>query len=438
MMKKIPGDLEQQAKETQAIHESIYGKKNSHGVTIPDVNVNTDTNIASDTIVADAAQTIANTSPDNNDTTDTAQVIAPITPPRPTRDNAEVVLERDEDNTTLTPTPTPQKEPFEHQYRTLQGKYNADIKKVREEKKTTEQEVKRLEKLIIDMQEMFADKSREVTTGAVVSTQTPTPTPVQTVSSDSSVQTQTITPSPRAKFLTDKDVSEYGQELIDFNIRCAKDAFTEFQDELISEINNTISNNFNNITSTLTNKISNIESTQVKSSQERFYESLDRDAQNWRTLNTDTGFNAWLQERQPLTQYKRNDFLQDAFQKLDVQTVAEFFNLYQIEHAGNGTVQSDIDASLDSTTSSDSADETDTTVVDQTQTPPLNPRPQPSISPNRTRGANNPAADLNLDTNKKKYSIRDLEALNEKARNHKVTLEEFNKQFAEITLGMRG
>lgn len=73
--------------------------------------------------------------------------------------------------------------------------------------------------------------------------------------------------------------------------------------------------------------------TQVKTSQqqteaERFEANLDTRAENWRKINTDPSFIAWLQTEEPTTGIKYHTSLLSHYNNRDVDKVARIFNFY--------------------------------------------------------------------------------------------------------------
>lgn len=75
-------------------------------------------------------------------------------------------------------------------------------------------------------------------------------------------------------------------------------------------------------------KVSQVETVQAKTAQQLFDEELSRTVPNWRTMDSDPGFLAWLDEIDEFTGVPRLRLLRDAYHKGDVGRTATFFNRY--------------------------------------------------------------------------------------------------------------
>lgn len=68
--------------------------------------------------------------------------------------------------------------------------------------------------------------------------------------------------------------------------------------------------------------------THQKTQQQTYYEQLDGAAKNWRDINEDEGFNAWLDELDPMAGTTRRELLNSAFEAKDAKRTATFFNTW--------------------------------------------------------------------------------------------------------------
>lgn len=68
--------------------------------------------------------------------------------------------------------------------------------------------------------------------------------------------------------------------------------------------------------------------THQKTQQQTYYEQLDGAAKNWRDINEDEGFNAWLDELDPMAGTTRRELLNSAFEDKDAKRTATFFNTW--------------------------------------------------------------------------------------------------------------
>ena len=81
--------------------------------------------------------------------------------------------------------------------------------------------------------------------------------------------------------------------------------------------------------------LKDVMSSQLASEQERmvdaFYDRLDMLAPRWEALNNDAGFAAWLKQLDPASGHTLAALLKDAENKLDAQRAAMFFTTYERE-----------------------------------------------------------------------------------------------------------
>lgn len=105
-----------------------------------------------------------------------------------------------------------------------------------------------------------------------------------------------------------EEVERYGEEFVDFTRRVAQSVSPE-----VGEIKKTVDQ---------------LRAEQERLARDRFFSDLATKAPQWETLNTDSGFLAWLAELDPYTGRPRQELFDDAYSRWDAWRVANFFNSY--------------------------------------------------------------------------------------------------------------
>jgi len=178
---------------------------------------------------------------------------------------------------------------WEQKYKTLQGKYDA--------------EVPRLNIAVRDLQAQNKTLSE-----AIASLKQPEPDPKPAASE-----------SP--KLIKDEEISEYGADLINVMRRAAREEFGGELDQLKTE------------NAQLKDQLGGVSSSAATIAQEQVYTTLDTQVPTWKELNGDAGFLAWLGENDVYAGTSRHILLQQAFAENDAARVVNFFKGYQNEHA---------------------------------------------------------------------------------------------------------
>jgi hypothetical protein len=167
--------------------------------------------------------------------------------------------------------------PFEQQFRTLQGKYTAEVpvlhQKLRE-------------------QQQYIDQLQEQLNTSVLSK-----TPVDVGS------------------LRDV-IGEDDFNLLDDDVK-----------RVIYKIANAVSENA--VKKVVVPKINEIKDRVHITETEQFYKGLSEKAPEWERSNTDPKFLSWLDEKDPFTGVKRLDILKNAYNNLDIERVSSFFNHFK-------------------------------------------------------------------------------------------------------------
>ncbi len=176
----------------------------------------------------------------------------------------------------------------EQRYRTLQGMYNADTARLRAEKQELTSRVEQLETLL---------------------------------SSISSAPAQSTANNER--LITDKDIEEYGDS-IEVMRRVTKEETLAYQRE-IADLRKTI----RDLQLQVVPRVEAVAQRQAKSADQAFWSELTATVPNWKDINQNKDFHAWLLEVDPLTGVTRQTHLESAQKNLDVRRVAAFFSTWQ-------------------------------------------------------------------------------------------------------------
>ncbi len=198
-----------------------------------------------------------------------------VAPPTQTETGAEV--------TEVTPSnPEPASDPapaddWEQKYKALQGKYNAEVPRMAADIRSLREE-------------MEANKVA------------PAPAPETT---------------PEKKpVVTDADLVDYGEDLVDLIRRVARDESSVFAEQLTPKIEQIQGQVQTSAKAQATNSV---------------YGKLDSEVQDWRNINKSPEFITWLNESDPYVGDVRSNLLSDAFKKGDANRVAAFFKGYLAE-----------------------------------------------------------------------------------------------------------
>jgi hypothetical protein len=187
--------------------------------------------------------------------------------------------------------PPRQEDPYEQRYRTLQGKYDAEMRAMRE---------------IVQTQQVTMDKLMENNRSAVAPT-APAQEPQQ---------------SPedylRSLGVTEKELTDYG-ELLPIVAKLAQNMIRPTAAKLEAELTKT------------RQAAGQTSAALVQDRQRALFTALDAHpvvGTSWRVLNDDTDFLAWLDGVDILSGVSRRNLMTDAFQKLDLTRIAAIFGAY--------------------------------------------------------------------------------------------------------------
>jgi hypothetical protein len=123
------------------------------------------------------------------------------------------------------------------------------------------------------------------------------------------------------KYVTDEDVQTFGSDFFDAVERKVKEIVEGSNAEIYSKVKN------------IEQRVGGVQQVIKKDDRGRMIERLDRDVSDWKGLNEDPEFVAWLNETDPLTGGHRHAMLLAAWEVNDAPRVAAFFTTFLREQA---------------------------------------------------------------------------------------------------------
>jgi len=171
---------------------------------------------------------------------------------------------------------------FEQRYRTLQGKYDA--------------EVPRLHQQVRDLTDQLNTLSNKVNK----------PQPEQPTK-----------PKEKVSYVTDADREEFGEELIDVQRRVAREVSQEYADQLAAQ---------NKVIEELRSKIDN---TGNQIGEMTFAQRLNRAVPDFEQVDQDPRWIAWLNEHDPMLRAPRRTQAVAAFEAGDADAVADYVAMFK-------------------------------------------------------------------------------------------------------------
>lgn len=171
------------------------------------------------------------------------------------------------------PAPPPGDEPWEARYRSLHGKYNAEIPRLNAALKERDAELSALRE---EVEALKAAKDKQ-------------------------------------SLVKPEEIQEFGEPLVDLIRRAAREEVGA-KDQEIAE---------------LKSQLKSIKSTSEQSVESTFYEKLAATIPDWMTINDDPEFHSWLAEHDELTGYQRQELLSQAEKRKDAGRVARFFDAFK-------------------------------------------------------------------------------------------------------------
>jgi chemotaxis protein histidine kinase CheA len=180
---------------------------------------------------------------------------------------------------------------FEQKYSTLRGKYDAEVPRLHQQVRELTEQMDAIRKDAEAVKKVESEKPKE-----------------------------------KVSYVTDADREEYGDDLIDFQRRVAKEASQEYegrfeqQAKVIEELQKQISNTGSQV------------------GEVGFAQKLNNLVPGFDQLDNDERWVSWLNEIDPMTRGPRRDQAQSAFNSGDADAVAHYVSLFResVEPVANG------------------------------------------------------------------------------------------------------
>jgi hypothetical protein len=209
-------------------------------------------------------------------------------------------------------TPAPPEDPAsEQRFRVLQGKYNAEVPRLHQEKKTLEQQNQALQNQLQATQALLAGLAQPPVTNQ---------------------------PPSNQSLVTEKEVKEFGGDLIDVMRRVAREEVVPRVRTLEEQFRPT-QQTVQQIAPMVQQTVENSQRTAAELAHERMCNGLDAAVQDghgnsiWESINQSPDFQAWLDQVDPYSGAKRGAMLVQAYESHDLPRVATFFTGFMKEHA---------------------------------------------------------------------------------------------------------
>jgi hypothetical protein len=130
-------------------------------------------------------------------------------------------------------------------------------------------------------------------------------------------------PAPAPKTLiTDQERTDYGDELLTVVGKRAREEYAPEFEQLASRL------------AKLEGRVEGVGQVMDKTQQQDVYAGLDQHVTDWREINKDANFKAWLAMPDPYSGRVRHDMLKDAFSRHETGRVVAFFRGFLTEAAG--------------------------------------------------------------------------------------------------------
>ena len=166
---------------------------------------------------------------------------------------------------------------FKQKYSTLKGKYDAEVPRLHQQVRELSEQMDAIRKNAEPAQKVESEKPKE-----------------------------------RVSYVTDADRDEYGDDLIDFQRRVAKEHAQEFEEQakVIEELQSKISN------------------TDSQVGEQGFTQRLNALVPGFDQLDNDERWVSWLNEYDPMSRGPRRDQAQAAFDAGDAEAIAHYVSLF--------------------------------------------------------------------------------------------------------------
>ena len=178
---------------------------------------------------------------------------------------------------------------WEQRYRVLKGKYDSEVPRLSRHINYLEDQITSFQNQISDLQKLEVKDTPKL--------------------------------GKTPKLVTDEELDDYGEDLVDLMGRRAQEVYEPRIQELKGEIQN------------LQSQLGGVSEKVVRTDHERVEDKLDGEIKDWRQLNTDPEFLNWLDVRDMYSGQLRGSLLREAYSNGDADRVVQIFKGFLNEHA---------------------------------------------------------------------------------------------------------
>lgn len=186
-------------------------------------------------------------------------------------------------------------------YKTLQGMYNAEVPRLHQQNREMQNRVQQMEQLLASL------------------------------SAQQAAPAAAPTPQQAERLVTDQDVADYGESL-DMMRKVSREELIPVTQRLVQ-----IEQTLQRMQTHVVPQVQAVAQRQQMSAEQAFWADLTTAMPNFRDINGNEAFQAWLLEADPLTGISRQTYLDAAQRELDASRVANFFRAW-LETTGQAAV----------------------------------------------------------------------------------------------------
>jgi hypothetical protein len=195
-------------------------------------------------------------------------------------------------------------DPWEARYKTLQGKFNKEVKQQKDRVRELEERLRANEALLRDLAVARA----------------------QAAPTDAKSAEPAKSPAKPKRYVSDQEVAEYGEDLVDLIGRRAREVAEELVGGKLVELDELKSRY-----QTLTQDLGSLSQDAQAARRARLESVLDSRVPGWRETNDDPLFHDWLAQPDVYSGQPRQHLLNDAVGSADYDRVARIFLGYRSE-----------------------------------------------------------------------------------------------------------
>jgi hypothetical protein len=202
------------------------------------------------------------------------------------------------------PPKDPPKDPapvdYEHKFRVLQGKYNAEVPRLQKSLTRAEASNQELSQRMLNLEGMLA---------SIQAVKSAPPEP----------------PAPSLPDITDDERAQFGDDLIDLIERTAARKLLPEIDTRVGKVDQHVKQ--------VGEKVAYTETSVAESKRQQVFEALASAVPKWAEQNENPEFLEWLDQEEGMSGFTRGHFLTEAMKSNDAKKVIKYFTGFQSENA---------------------------------------------------------------------------------------------------------